>query len=129
MELIISIFFIVLITVIIATQWVKGIDYMDKHHPNYKGEDLFEEERKEALIRTMEEDKEKQRELIKEIIQADEKDGLYDDWDITLMDGLEDEPAIISEEDAKSFFDSLESETEPNEYLKEAVKKYKKSKK
>jgi len=35
-------------------------------------------------------DKEKQRELIKEIIQADEKDGLYDDWDVTLNDGLED---------------------------------------
>ena len=37
-------------------------------------------------------DKETQRELIKEIIKADEKDGLYDDWDSTLQDGLEDEP-------------------------------------
>lgn len=44
MELIISIFFLVLIFVIIATQWVKGIDYMEKNHPNYKGEDLFDEE-------------------------------------------------------------------------------------
>lgn len=44
MELIISIFFLVLISVIIATQWVKGIDYMEKNHPNYKGEDLFDEE-------------------------------------------------------------------------------------
>ena len=35
-------------------------------------------------------DKEKQRELIKQIIQADEKDGLYDDWDVTLNDGLND---------------------------------------
>ena len=39
-------------------------------------------------------DKEEQRKLIKEIIQADEKDGLYDDWDVTLMDGLEDEPTV-----------------------------------
>jgi hypothetical protein len=23
--------------------WVKGIDYMHKNHPNYKGEDLFGE--------------------------------------------------------------------------------------
>lgn len=37
------------------------------------------------------EDKEKQRELLKEIIQADEKDGLYDDWDFTLNDGLNEE--------------------------------------
>ena len=36
-------------------------------------------------------DKEKQRELLKEIIQADEKDGLYDDWDVTLNDGLNEE--------------------------------------
>ena len=45
-------------------------------------------------------DKEKQRELIKEIIQADEKDGLYDEWDITLMDGLDlDGDGIISDEE------------------------------
>ena len=37
-------------------------------------------------------DKETQRELIKEIIKADEKDGLYDDWDTTLQDGLNDVP-------------------------------------
>jgi hypothetical protein len=36
-------------------------------------------------------DKEKQRELLKEIIQADEKDGLYNDWDVTLNDGLNEE--------------------------------------
>jgi len=35
-------------------------------------------------------DKEKQRELLKEIIQADEKDDLYD-WDVTLNDGLNEE--------------------------------------
>ena len=25
-------------------QWVRGIDYMQKHHPDYKGEDLFGED-------------------------------------------------------------------------------------
>jgi len=34
--------------------------------------------------------KEEQRELLKQMIQADEKDGLYDDWDVTLNDGLDD---------------------------------------
>ena len=36
-------------------------------------------------------DKEKQRELIKKIIQADEEDGLYDDWNVALNDGLNEE--------------------------------------
>jgi hypothetical protein len=28
--------------------WVEGIDYMDKNHPDYKGEEFFnEEERKD----------------------------------------------------------------------------------
>ena len=26
---------------IISYFWVRGIDYMQKHHPNYKGEDLI----------------------------------------------------------------------------------------
>lgn len=72
-------------------------------------------------------DKEKQRELLKEIIQADEKDGLYDDelkdWDVTLMDGLEDEPTILSEKDAEVFFEGIDNEAEPNEALIEAKKK------
>jgi hypothetical protein len=35
-------------------------------------------------------DKETQRELLKQIMEEDEKDGLYDDWDVTLNDGLDD---------------------------------------
>ncbi len=27
--------------------WVEGIDYMKKNHPDYKGEDLFNEEDEE----------------------------------------------------------------------------------
>jgi hypothetical protein len=76
-------------------------------------------------------DKEKQRELIKEIIQADEKDGLYDDWDVTLMDGLEDKPYILSSIDGDVFFETIKEDSDPNEVLKEAfnkhlAKKYKK---
>ena len=32
------------ISVVIAFFLVNGIDYMDKNHPDYKGEDLFDEE-------------------------------------------------------------------------------------
>lgn len=76
-------------------------------------------------------DKEKQRELIKEIIQADEKDGLYDDWDVTLMDGLEDKPYILSSIDGEVFYESINKDSDPNEVLKEAFDNYlaKKSKK
>ena len=27
----------------ISWRWVEGIDYMQKNHPNYKGDDLFGE--------------------------------------------------------------------------------------
>ena len=27
----------------ISWRWVEGIDYMQKNHPDYKGEDLFDE--------------------------------------------------------------------------------------
>lgn len=76
-------------------------------------------------------DKEKQRELIKEIIQADEKDGLYDDWDVTLMDGLEDKPYILSSIDGDVFFETIKEDSDPNEVLKKALDNYltKKSKK
>ena len=35
---------ILLITIPISLLWVRGIDYMDKNHPDYKGEDLFGED-------------------------------------------------------------------------------------
>lgn len=87
-ELVISIFVCVIVSVFIGIQWVNGIDYMHRNHPDYKGEDLFNED-----LETM------------------------------------DDPILLSEEDAKSFFDSIESEEEPNEVLKEAAEKYKQSKK
>jgi hypothetical protein len=63
------------------------------------GEDVSSESTiNENIVETN--DKETQRELIKQIMQADEKDGLYDlpsdeelkDWDVTLNDGLGDLP-------------------------------------
>jgi hypothetical protein len=30
--------------------WVRGIDYMKKNHPNYKGEDFFNEEDKNEIL-------------------------------------------------------------------------------
>ena len=38
------IIFIVASTAFISWRWVKGIDYMMKNHPDYKGEDLFDED-------------------------------------------------------------------------------------
>jgi hypothetical protein len=35
---------IAIIIAMVAFSWINGIDYMHKNHPNYKGEDLFEEE-------------------------------------------------------------------------------------
>ena len=35
--------FLIMIAVVgvISWRWVEGIDYMQKNHPDYKGEDLF----------------------------------------------------------------------------------------
>jgi hypothetical protein len=42
-EILVSIFFLLLIPIIISVMWVRGIDYMHKNHPDYKGYDLFDE--------------------------------------------------------------------------------------
>lgn len=35
------------IVMLVAIVWVNGIDYMHENHPDYKGEDLFDEEPKQ----------------------------------------------------------------------------------
>ena len=45
-ETIFTIVFGVAISAVVIL-WVSGIDYMKRNHPNYKGEDLFEEEEEE----------------------------------------------------------------------------------
>ena len=44
MELAITIAVVSVISIFIGILWVNGIDYMDKSHPDYKGEDLFDED-------------------------------------------------------------------------------------
>ena len=34
---------ILIVSAIISFFWVRGIDHMHKNHPDYKGEDLFDE--------------------------------------------------------------------------------------
>ena len=43
MGMFIVIVIIFLVTIPIVWSWVKGIDYMHKNHPDYKGNDLFGE--------------------------------------------------------------------------------------
>jgi hypothetical protein len=44
MELVISIFVCVVVSVFIGIQWVNGINYMQDNYPDYRGEDLFDED-------------------------------------------------------------------------------------
>lgn len=43
MELAITILVVSVISILVGILWVNGIDYMAKNHPDYKGEDLFDE--------------------------------------------------------------------------------------
>ena len=53
-----------LVVTVVSLLWVSGIDYMQKNHPDYKGDELF---------------------------GGFDFDDDMSDWDVTLMDGLEDE--------------------------------------
>jgi len=46
-EILISIFFLLITPIVISILWVRGIDYMHKNHPDYKGHDLFDEDEDE----------------------------------------------------------------------------------
>jgi hypothetical protein len=92
-----------------------------------KGEDDKKKIVQKRELYGEEPDKETQRELIKEIMQADEKDGFYDDWDVTLNDGLDfivdeeldvDGDGIISDEERSidKDGDGVISEEEYNEW-------------
>jgi hypothetical protein len=39
-----------LLAALVATFWVRGIDYMKENHPDYQGEDLFDEEDKNDIF-------------------------------------------------------------------------------
>ena len=48
-EILIAIFFVLLTSFFTSIMLVKGIDYMQKNHPDYKGEDLFDEDEKDDI--------------------------------------------------------------------------------
>ena len=48
-EILIAIFFVLLTSFFTSIMLVKGIDYMQKNHPDYKGYDLFDEEEDKPL--------------------------------------------------------------------------------
>jgi hypothetical protein len=43
----VAILIILLISGLIAWRWAVGIDYMHENHPDYKGEDLFGEDKQQ----------------------------------------------------------------------------------
>jgi len=40
----------IVIVAVISVAWTNGIDYMHKKHPDYKGEDFFNEEDKNNVL-------------------------------------------------------------------------------
>ena len=42
--MVLGIVLIVASTALLSWRWVRGIDYMMEYHPDYKGEDLFDED-------------------------------------------------------------------------------------
>jgi hypothetical protein len=40
----------IVIVAVISVAWTSGIDYMHKKHPDYKGEDFFNEEDKNNVL-------------------------------------------------------------------------------
>jgi hypothetical protein len=84
-------------------------------------------------------DKEKQKEVLTQMMKDDVELGLYEDelkdWDETLYDGLSDEDheldmmlnsmvEDLSEEDIKAIIEENQNPSEPNEALVEAAKRY-----
>ena len=57
-------------------------------------------------------DKQKQKDALTEMMKNDQELGLYD------------EPITLSEKDAEVFFNEIENSSEPNQKLKDAVKRY-----
>ena len=47
MELAITIIIVSVVSIAVGILWVNRIDYMDKNYPDYKGEDLFDEDKKD----------------------------------------------------------------------------------
>jgi hypothetical protein len=50
MEMVLVIGIILTISSVIAWRMLKGLDYMQKNYPDYKGEDLFDEDDKDNVL-------------------------------------------------------------------------------
>lgn len=48
--MIVAIIIMVIALFPISILWVRGIDHMKEKHPNYKGEDLFDEDDKNHIL-------------------------------------------------------------------------------
>jgi hypothetical protein len=71
-------------------------------------------------------DKEKQRQALVDLMEMDQKLGLYDEpFDNPLIKEKE-TPILSSEKDAEIFFNEIQNPSEPNEELLQAAEKYKK---
>ncbi len=69
-------------------------------------------------------DKEKQKQALVDLMEMDQKMGLYDEpFDNPLIKENE-TPIILSENDKKTFLDNIENPPTPNEELKEAASQY-----
>jgi len=55
-EILVAIFFLLILPIIISVMWVRGIDYMEKNHPDYKGYDLFDETEEDEPLNEDEKD-------------------------------------------------------------------------
>jgi hypothetical protein len=70
-------------------------------------------------------DKEKQRQALVDLMEMDQKLGLYDEPFDNPLIKEEETPIISSEKDAEVFFNEIENPSEPNEELIKAAEKYK----
>ena len=97
-EILIAIFFVLLTPIVISLMWVKGIDYMQKNYPDYKGYDLFDEPFDNPMIKEPSVSPQNASEMMittnEDIINSIPTDDDFSDWDVTLMDGLEDESYV-----------------------------------
>ena len=102
--LIIFVFDPLAVTLVIAFNTALKID---------KGEDDVKKViKKRELYGEEPDEKQTQKEALVEMMQNDEELGLYD------------EPITLSEKDAEVFFESINKDSEPNQKLKDAAKRY-----
>ena len=48
--MVVAIIILTILLVPIVWRWVVGIEYMDKNYPEYKGEDLFQDDEKDKTV-------------------------------------------------------------------------------